>query len=39
MNKNSLKKWIFENKVICLFAVLCAACMIISDTSVSYIVS
>lgn len=39
MNKNSLKKWIFENKVICLFVVLCAACMIISDTSVSYIVS
>ena len=39
MNKNSLKKWIFENKVICLFVILCAACMIISDTSVSYIVS
>jgi len=39
MNKNNLKKWIFENKVILLFVVLCVACMIISDTSVSYIVS
>jgi len=29
----------FENKVILLFVVLCAACMIISDTSISYIVS
>jgi len=39
MNKNNLKKWMFENKVILLFVVLCAACMIISDTSISYIVS
>ena len=39
MNKNNLKKWIFENKVILLFVVLCVTCMIISDTSISYIVS
>ena len=34
---NSLKKAIFENKVIVMFVILCAACMIISGTSVSYI--
>ena len=40
MNKamNSLKKAIFDNKVIVLFVVLCLACMIIAETSVSYIV-
>lgn len=36
---NSLKKVIFDNKVIVLFVVLCAACMAIADTSVSYIVA
>lgn len=35
---NSLKKAIFDNKVIVLFVVLCLACMVIADTSVSYIV-
>ena len=34
---NSLKKAIFDNKVIVMFVILCAACMIISGTSVSYI--
>ena len=40
MNKamNSLKKAVFDNKVIVLFVVLCAACMVVADTSVSYIV-
>ena len=39
MNKamNSLKKAIFDNKVIALFVVLCVACMVIAETSVSYI--
>lgn len=39
MNKvmNSLKKAIFDNKVIALFVVLCAACMIVAETSISYI--
>lgn len=39
MNKllNSLKKAIFDNKVIALFVVLCVACMAIAETSVSYI--
>lgn len=36
---DSLKRAIFDNKVILLFVVLCLACMIIADTSVSYIVS
>ncbi len=34
---NSLKKAIFDNKVIVMFVILCAACIIISGTSVSYI--
>lgn len=34
---NSLKKAIFDNKVIALFVVLCAACMIVAETSISYI--
>ncbi len=40
MNKvmNSLKKAIVDNKVIALFVVLCVGCMIIAETSVSYIV-
>lgn len=40
MNKamNSLKKAIIDNKVIALFVVLCLACMIVAETSVSYIV-
>lgn len=39
MNKTmkSLKRTIFDNKVIFMFIVLCVACMIIADTSVSYI--
>lgn len=39
MNKNSLKKAIFDNKVILMFVVLCLACILIADTSVSYIAS
>ncbi len=37
MNKamNSLKKAVFDNKVIVLFVVLCAACMVVADTSIS----
>lgn len=40
MNKvmNGLKKAILDNKVIALFVVLCLGCMIIADTSVSYVV-
>ena len=40
MNKvmNSLKKAIVDNKVIALFIVLCLGCMIVAETSVSYIV-
>ena len=40
MNKvmNSLKKAIMDNKVIALFVVLCAGCMLVAETSVSYIV-
>ena len=40
MNKvmNSLKKAIMDNKVIALFVVLCLGCMIVAETSVSYIV-
>ena len=40
MNKvmNSLKKAIAENKVIALFVVLCVGCMMVAETSVSYIV-
>lgn len=40
MNKvmNSLKKAIADNKVIALFVVLCLGCMIVAETSVSYIV-
>ena len=35
---DNLKHIIFENKVIFLFVVLCLACIIIADTSISYIV-
>ena len=40
MNKvmNSLKKAIADNKVIALFVVLCVGCMLVAETSVSYIV-
>ena len=40
MNKvmNSLKKAIMDNKVIALFVVLCVGCMLVAETSVSYIV-
>ena len=40
MNKvmNSLKKAVADNKVIALFVVLCLGCMIVAETSVSYIV-
>lgn len=40
MNKvmNSLKKAIADNKVIALFVVLCLGCMIVAETSISYIV-
>ena len=39
MNKTmkSLKRTLFDNKVIFMFVVLCVACMLIADTSVSYI--
>ena len=39
MNKviNGLKRAIVENKVIALFVVLCLGCMLVADTSVSYI--
>ena len=39
MNKamKNLKRVVFDNKVIFMFIVLCAACMIIADTSISYI--
>lgn len=36
---NNLKEIIFENKVIVFFVILCLACMVIADTSVSYIVA
>lgn len=36
---DSLKRVIFENKVILLFIVLCFTCMIIADTAPSYIIS
>lgn len=39
MNKDSLKKVLFDNKVILMFVVLCLACILIADTSVSYIAS
>ncbi len=35
----NLKKTIFDNKVIVLFAVLCLACILIADTSIAYITS
>ncbi len=35
----TLKSALFENKVIVLFVVLCVACIMIADTSVSYIAS
>lgn len=40
MNKvmNSLKKAVADNKVIALFVVLCVGCMLVAETSVSYIV-
>ena len=40
MNKvmNGLKKAIADNKVIALFVVLCAGCMLVADTNISYIV-
>ena len=40
MNKvmNSLKKAVADNKVIALFVVLCLGCMLVAETSVSYIV-
>jgi len=39
MNKTmkNLKRVLFDNKVIFMFIILCAACMMIADTSVSYI--
>lgn len=36
---NNLKRVIFDNKVIFMFVILCLACIIIADTSVSYIVA
>ena len=41
MNKfmNNLKKALFDNKVIILFVVLCLGCILIADTSLSYIAS
>ena len=36
---DNLKRAIFDNKVIFMFVVLCLACILIADTSVSYIVS
>ena len=39
MNKDSLKKVLFDNKVILMFVILCLACILIADTSVSYIAS
>ncbi len=39
MNKamNNLKRTIFDNKVIVMFIVLCVGCMLIAETSVSYV--
>lgn len=40
MNKgsaNSLKKALFDNKVILMFIILCVACIAVADTSISYI--
>ena len=39
MNKkmNGLKRALFDNKVIIMFVVLCAACIMIADTSIAYI--
>ena len=40
MNKgsaNSLKKALFDNKVILMFVILCVACIAVADTSISYI--
>ncbi len=36
---NTLKKLVMDNKVIVLFIVMCAACMAVADTDISYIVA
>ena len=36
---DSLKRVLFNNKVIIMFVVLCLACIMIADTTVSYIAS